>query len=297
METVNILTEGWDTSSVETMEQMFWYSNIPTIDLTNLDTSSVTNANKMFNNATFGALILGNKTDISLATENPDLTFITKDGARNIKTFDELAAASATPASTAGTWVVGDPASAPAEPSEPSSPAAPSDRQSISVPTDGTLANGNVNGVFALNADDLSDLGYEAIVVLPVEITLSYDDITKHYSGSDTGIYASGTVASDKKVNLSVKEQSSTITGPNSETYTIPYSAENGYTASLTKTEWSSEEALNNMNAVEGLDGKMAEDLSKSTISIDLDGHSFVPRSSGNFEMPVQVTISLADAA
>ena len=51
------------------------------------------------------------------------------------------------------------------------------------------------------------------------------------------------------------------------------------------------------MNALEGLDGKTDDDITKSTIIIDLDGHSFVPKSAGEFQFPVQVSILLTDAA
>ena len=152
----------------------------------------------------------------------------------------------------------------------------------------------DISDLFSLTEDELDDLGYQTILTLPVAVPLSYDSENNRYQGTDNGIYVTGIVPNGKKVTCGIAEQSTTLTGPLSDTYTIPYGTK-GYRASLSKSEWTQAEANNNLKAVEGTEGKTEEDLIKSTLSVAIDAHSFIPRNTGEYQFPVQVRVAFVN--
>ena len=146
-------------------------------------------------------------------------------------------------------------------------------------------------------------------IILPVEITLTYDSSNKQYIGTDNGIYARGSLAEGKQINLTVKTIDSTLTDNNSNSYALPYSAgaNGGYDATVTNpadsdaegynATWNQTNAYVNAQAADGINGYDSDDLVKSTMSVIVDGNSFVPKAAGSFTFPIGVTVGIGDAA
>ena len=105
----------------------------------------------------------------------------------------------------------------------------------VTVPTFGSSSQ-DVTATFTIDNDILIDLGYGAIVSVPVTVPLDYKSNTKTFEGSRT-VYCSGVIDDDKKVTVSVDtistEYGKIVDSSSNEYYVKNYNANNNCAAFL----------------------------------------------------------------
>ena len=162
----------------------------------------------------------------------------------------------------------------------------------VNVPSFGSSGQ-DVTATFTIDNDTLIDLGYGAIVSVPVTVPLSYKSLTKTFEG-DREVYCSGIINDGKKVTVNVDTVSTDlgkiVDSSNNEYYV---DGKEGFAVNLSRTEWSQSEMASNLTKVNN--GNL-DNLIKSTLSVTIPGRGFVPRVTGAFESKVPLLIRQENA-
>lgn len=162
----------------------------------------------------------------------------------------------------------------------------------VNVPSFGSSGQ-DVTATFIIDNDTLIDLGYGAIVSVPVTVPLSYKSLTKTFEG-DREVYCSGIINDGKKVTVNVDTVSTDlgkiVDSSNNEYYV---DGTQGFAVNLSRTEWSQSEMASNLTKVNN--GNL-DNLIKSTLSVTIPGRGFVPRVTGAFESKVPLLIRQENA-
>ena len=162
----------------------------------------------------------------------------------------------------------------------------------VNVPSFGSSGQ-DVTATFTIDNDTLIDLGYGAVVSVPVTVPLSYKSLTKTFEG-DREVYCSGIINDGKKVTVNVDTVSTDlgkiVDSSNNEYYV---DGTDGFAVNLSRTEWSQSEMASNLTKVNN--GNL-DNLIKSTLSVTIPGRGFVPRVTGAFESTIPLLIRQENA-
>ncbi len=158
----------------------------------------------------------------------------------------------------------------------------------VSVPNSGS-AEQSVTATFTIDEDTLTDLGYGAVVYVPLTVPLAYKSHTKTFEGKKT-VYCSGVINEGKQVSVSIDTVNSdygTVKDEGDNSYQVK-NREN-FAVSLSKTVWSQKEMLQNFNIISN-EGELSH-LNTGTSSVTIPGKGFVPKITGDFPTVVPLII------
>ena len=162
----------------------------------------------------------------------------------------------------------------------------------VTVPSSGT-ADQNVTATFTIDNDTLIDLGYGAVVSVPLTIPLSYKSTTKTFEGEGE-IYCSGLLAEGKVVEVTIDptdEKYGFVSDSEGTSYNVRSSLDFG--VSLDKFRWTPAEMQENLTNIQA--GNYS-DIIGGELFVAIPGLGFVPKVTGNFESIVPLVIQQINA-
>jgi hypothetical protein len=160
------------------------------------------------------------------------------------------------------------------------------------VPSTGTTSK-NVTATFTIDDEIMQQLGYGAVISVPVNIPLSYSEFFKKFVGS-AEIVCSGVIDEGKSVVVSIDTSSASygrISDSGSNTYSVK--GKDGFAINLTKDSWTSAEMLTNYNILNNEDTTDDGTTLSSLLSVNIPGNGFIPKVTGDFTTTVPLVIGI----
>lgn len=162
----------------------------------------------------------------------------------------------------------------------------------VNVPSFGSSSQ-DVTATFSIDSDILNDLGYGAIVSVPITVPLTYKSLDKVFEGEGK-VYCCGVINDGKKVTVNVDTISTElgkIVDDSSNEYNV--SGKEGFAVNMSRTEWSQSEMASNLTR---LTNGNIDNLLASTLSVTIPGRGFVPKVTGSFESTIPLLIRQENA-
>ena len=160
----------------------------------------------------------------------------------------------------------------------------------VKLTTVGETKDETVSARFTVTQQTITDLGYDTVVTIPVEIELTLNTSTKKFEGSGS-VAAYGILDTDQAVKVDIKDTDSVygvINGPSSYSQNLK---DKGFTTTLSKKKWTPDDCYDNLE--KKADGTDLSESNVGTLAVSVPGTKFIPKYMDDYTTTIPLTISL----